>query len=389
MADGNKLHSINTSRILRTIWLNPGISRIKVAELLDLDRSTVTKIMQVILERELAVTVGKNEGQTGVGRRQICLKINESAHAVLGVEIQDTRYGAVITTITGKVLHTFSACGVTTKKETLVRRMAEIVTEAKKRLAGSGVTLLGACVALPGIVDPYTGTLIRGFSFGVSEPWRVRDEFERACGLHVLIENDANCCCWGELAFKPENRARNFVAVLGEFRDDVPDMSGCHGLAIGLGIVIRERVLHGDQFTVGEFRSMKATKETGQFTIPCEALRDIPENTAVLREAYAELAENLAFLVNCLDLTKIVFAGDFADKPENLRSLVAEAVQRNWMYDLDRALVTEFSEYGDSAVSIGAAGYFIEKLFSVPDVADRFQELVGYDLYESILGRKG
>jgi hypothetical protein len=35
MADSNRLHSINTSRILRTIWLNPSISRIKVAEMLD------------------------------------------------------------------------------------------------------------------------------------------------------------------------------------------------------------------------------------------------------------------------------------------------------------------------------------------------------------------
>ncbi|NLK60621.1 MAG: winged helix-turn-helix transcriptional regulator, partial [Treponema sp.] len=46
MAEYNKLHSINTSRILRAIWLNPGLSRIKLAEMLDLDRSTVTKIMQ-------------------------------------------------------------------------------------------------------------------------------------------------------------------------------------------------------------------------------------------------------------------------------------------------------------------------------------------------------
>ncbi|HKL86315.1 MAG TPA: MarR family winged helix-turn-helix transcriptional regulator, partial [Treponemataceae bacterium] len=60
MADSNRLHSINTSRILRTIWLNPGISRIKVAEMLDLDRSTVTKIMQVILDKGLVETAGKN-----------------------------------------------------------------------------------------------------------------------------------------------------------------------------------------------------------------------------------------------------------------------------------------------------------------------------------------
>jgi len=31
----------------------------------------------------------------------------------------------------------------------------------------------------------------------------------------------------------------------------------------------------------------------------------------------------------------------------------------------------------------------VEKLFSVPDIAGRFEELVGYDLYEYILKSKG
>ena len=176
------------------------------------------------------------------------------------------------------------------------------------------------------------------------------------------------------------------MTVLGEFREDVSGLSGRHGLAIGVGFVIRERVLHGDQFTAGEFRSMKATKETGQFTIPCDVVRTVPDNVAVLREVYQELAENLAFLVNCMDLTKVVFAGDLAAHPENLRECIESAVERNWVYNIDRELGIEFSEHGDRSVAIGAAGFFVEKLFSVPDVADRFQELVGYDLYEHVLG---
>jgi predicted NBD/HSP70 family sugar kinase len=385
VADSNRLHSINTSRILRAIWLNPGVSRIKVAEMLDLDRSTVTKIMQVILDRGLVVTAGKNTEQSGVGRRQINLEVNEEIGVVLGMEIQDSRYNAVVTTISGKVVSAFSACAPT-KKENLVDRIAGIVSTAKKHLAGTRHLLLGAGVGLPGIIDPYTGRIIRSHSFGLDGPFDLLAALETRCDVHVIIENDANSCCWGDLAFKRESRTRNFMTVLGEFREDASGFAGCRGLAIGIGLVIRERVLHGDQFTAGEFRSMKASKETGQFTIPCDVLSTVPDNVAVLRDVYQELAENLAFLVNCMDLTKVVFAGDLAAHPENLRESIEAAVARNWVYDIDRELGIEFSEHGDRSVAIGAAGFFVEKLFSVPDVADRFQELVGYDLYEHILG---
>jgi len=388
MADSNRLHSINTSRILRTIRLNPGISRIKVAELLDLDRSTVTKIMQVILENGLVETAGKNTEQSGVGRRQINLRINEDIGVVLGMEIQDTRYSAVITTISGTILHSFDG-SVTVSVSNLTERILSVIALAKEYVARERLFLLGIGIGLPGILDPYTGKMIRCNSLHITEPCDIRSALEERCDEPVFFENDANCCCWGELAFNPENRDRNFLAVLGEFRDAVPGQNDFHGFAIGLGLVIRERVLHGDHFTAGEYRSVSASCETGQFSIPYGDFHSLPGNTALLREVYRELAQNLAFLVNCVDLTKIVFTGDIPAHRENLGELTADSIARNWIYTLERNLVIEFSQNGHQSVCIGAAGLFVEKLFSVPDIAGRFEERVGYDLYEYILKHKG
>ncbi len=386
MADTNKLHSINTSRILRTIWLNPGISRIKVAELLDLDRSTVTKIMQGILSEGIVVTTGKNTEQSGVGRRQINLEINESIGVVLGIELQNARYSMVVTTITGQVLKRFSGT-LLTDGTNLIRNLHELIETARSWTREQGLGMLGIGIGLPGIIDPYKGLVIRSNPFHSPEPVSVRDELQKLVSEYVFIENDANCCCWGELAFNRENRDRNFMVVLGEFRDLVTTGPGFHGLAIGLGLVVREKVLHGDHFTAGEYRSICATRETGQFHIPGSRLTALPEDTVLLREVYQELAENLALIVNCVDCTKIVFCGDLAAHRENLQELVAQAIEYNWIYDLERTFLIGFSEHGEHAVAMGAAGLFIEKLFSVPDVADRFHELVGYDLYCRILSR--
>mgnify|MGYP000849564701 FL=1 len=386
MADTNRLHNINTSRILRTIWLNPGISRIKVAELLDLDRSTVTKIMQVVLDRNLVVTAGKNADQTGVGRRQISLKINGDIGVVLGLEVQDTRYSAVITSLSGNVIHSFDGF-FRVNRENLVPHIRDLISRAKDVMADSNIPLLGIGIGLPGIIDPYTGIIKRSNSMGIGSPFMVRDELVRSIREPVFIENDANCCCWGELAFRQENRNRNFMAVLGEFRDYAPDCERLHGISIGTGLAIRERVLHGDHFTAGEFRTVYATAQTGQFTVPYSELKRLPDDAEVLDRVYSELARNLAFLVNCVDLTKVVFTGDLPAHQGRLKELLEQAIAENWIYDLDRNLIVEFSEDGSRSVCIGAAGLVVEKFFSVPDMVDRFHELVGYDLFEHIMSQ--
>jgi predicted NBD/HSP70 family sugar kinase len=386
MADTNRLHSINTSRILRTIWLNPGISRIKAAELLDLDRSTVTKIMQVILDRNLVLTAGKNTGQTGVGRRQISLKINQDLGAVLGLEVQDTRYSAVIASLSGKVLHSFDGM-FRVSRENLVPHIVDLIARAKALAADSNTPLLGIGLGLPGIIDPYSGMIMRSNSLGIESPFMLREELIRAVREPVFIENDANCCCWGELAFRQENRSRNFIAVLGEFRDYAPGCEHLHGLAIGTGLAVRERVLHGDHFTAGEFRTVYASPQTGQFTIPYPELKRLPDDADVLDRVYVELARNLAFLVNCVDLTKVVFTGDLPAHKGRLKELLEQAIAENWIYDMDRNLIVEFSADGTRSVCIGAAGLVVEKFFSVPDVVDRFHEQVGYDLFEHIMNQ--
>lgn len=388
MAEYNRLHSINTSRILRAIWLNPGLSRIKLAEMLDLDRSTVTKIMQGILERGIVETAGKNTAQSGVGRRQINLRINADIGVILGIEIQDSRYRAVLSTIYGESLHSFQGT-FQTNSEDLVSHVVSIIAQAKKYTADENLFLLGIGIGLPGIVDPYTGIIIRSNPLHIHEPFDLRRELDKHFDEYVFVENDANCCCWGELAFRPESRERNFLTVLGEFRYVVKESRELHGLAMGLGLVIRERVLHGDHFTAGEYRSVYASPKTGQFQIPWDDICRIPDDEKVLDDVYRELTANLAFLVNSVDLTKIVFAGDIVEHPGNIRELLESAIEESWVYDLDRNFIIGFSEFGEKAVAIGAAGLFIEKLFSVPDMADRFEELVGYDLYEYILKLKG
>lgn len=384
MADTNRLHSVNTSRILRTIWLNPGISRISLADSLNLDRSTVTKIMKVILDQNFVHTAGKKIDQTGVGRRQVHLKINTDIGVVLGLEVQDSRSSFVIVSIEGSILHAYeSDQGV--QKESLVHHILTLIKKAQEYLKKYNLSLLGIGIGLPGIIDPYLGSINRSNPLDISEPLPLKKILKETLNIPIFIENDANCCCWGELAFNQDNRSRNFISVLGEFRNPVQEKTKDHRLAIGTGLVIREKVLHGDHFTAGEFKSINACFTSSQLSISNNDLQKVPQNKEILELVYTEIAQNLAFLVNCLDLTKVLFTGDIPLYQDNLEHILQTAIQQNWLYQLDRNISIEFSKEGALAVSKGAAGLVIEKFFSVPDLVDRFDEPVGYDLFEAFI----
>jgi hypothetical protein len=158
----------------------------------------------------------------------------------------------------------------------------------------------------------------------------------------VFIENDANCCCWAEIAFQREGRERNFISVLGEFRDLHRGTDKGTGLAIGLGLVVRNRVLHGDHFTAGEFRSVLAGKAPRQFKIPYEEsrrCREPPPASPSLSRAH----RNLAFLVNA-SISPRSFRGDLANTAEPQGCM--ERRSSGTGYRPDRTFVFRVSKVG-------------------------------------------
>ena len=59
----NPLSEINTSRILRLVWQKKGISRVEIANTLNLDKSTVTKIVSSL--NDIGIINEIAQGETG------------------------------------------------------------------------------------------------------------------------------------------------------------------------------------------------------------------------------------------------------------------------------------------------------------------------------------
>lgn len=365
--------------------MHRGKSRIAIAEDLSLDRSTITKVVRQLIEWGIVRTTGKYHGKPGVGRMATGLEIVPDFALVLGIEAQTEFFRTALVDLDGNILHTktFPYEGADLEKS-----LAVVITEQLASAKKAGKPLAGIGIGLSGIVDPYEGIIHTSNPLDIHEPFPLREKLEKQFRCPVFVENDANCCCWSEKAFRGSTADRNFLAILGEFRNvDIQD-NRFSGIAVGLGIVIRDTVLHGDSFTAGEFKSLLYREETpgrSQFSISDEEAARLPGDTAVLEQVFREIAYNVSLLVNTLDITRIVIAGDFARFTDLLSSSLHKAINRNWSYPEEKKCAVSFSPDGEHSVCLGAAGLFIQKLFSVPEMTDHIEEPVGLILLDRIL----
>ena len=103
MPRGSGIGPNTAARIVRTIWQNPRISRVGIAERLSLDKSTVTNQVSRLIEIGLVEEMDEGSAGTRGGRRPIHLAMKRSFGLVIGIEIQHESYVAVAVDFGGEI----------------------------------------------------------------------------------------------------------------------------------------------------------------------------------------------------------------------------------------------------------------------------------------------
>jgi len=375
MATQNKINSINMSRVLRYIWLNRGTSRVEMCARLGLNKSTVTKNVQQLLDRGMVEVLSEGAPSPQGGRRPVYLGIRPGFCYVMGLEIQTEFYRAVITDARGQIVFSRSN-RLKDPEDSLQSQFRQSLEELAPFIEQYRVCGIG--LGLSGIINSREGTVLRSLPFGIQDPVPFGREAGVAAGLPVLLENDANCCCWGDLAGQKSSRHDNMLFVLSEFRDIDTRSPGIQTLAVGLGMVLGGEVHHGRDFSAGEFTSVFREKaERSQFSLDETHMAEAAEDPDVLGLVVSELSRNLSLLVNSLNITRIVVGGALAEHRELTGSILSRTIQDLWPYANPVDCVVEFSPHGDNMVAYGAAGLFLERIFGLPDVEE--EEIRGWD----------
>lgn len=246
-------NALHYSRVLRMIWLKPGISRIAISKALTLDRSIVTHIVTDLIE--FGIVKLKSPFQHGVkgGRLPIPLIINKDFGCIVGVEIQPDQIKLAGVNLEGEILFSRTFREPTTAASLLANFYA-VIEEARQECRIRKTPLTGIAAGLPGVINVTEGVITVSAPLSIHSPISFVQEVKKKLAIPILIDNEANCCAWGELVFGKDKEIDNFIYLLTEYREGKSVPGAYSNLSIGLGIVVGQKVYYGRTSSAGEFQ---------------------------------------------------------------------------------------------------------------------------------------
>lgn len=287
------VRQINRRVVLNLIRTRQPISRADLARMSGMQRSTISLIVEELLQQRWLV-----EGDAVPlprGRRPTFLRLNES-RVVIGIDIRPTQITIALADVNGRFLsqEVFATPG---SIEAAVKEMLGRVQRIVSLCAGKAIEGIG--VSIPGRVHPATGSL----TFVPNLKWAGEDlvtPLQAATGLAVVLENAANACVLASLWFDQ-----------GAYESATPEdfvvVTVSEG--IGCGILVNGRLAKGMYGMAGEFGHISLNPEGPKCGCGNSGCWEVyGSNRAALRY-YAE-ANPQAATLSFQDLLRLADQGD-------------------------------------------------------------------------------
>ncbi|HEY0264512.1 MAG TPA: ROK family transcriptional regulator [Granulicella sp.] len=206
VASSELTRDINRDIVLERIRALQPIARIDLARVSGLQPSTVSSIVEQLVEegwiREGAVVL------TARGRRPTMLSLNDEL-MILTADVRPSQAVIAVVDLNGRFLSRI-VVPLSANVEQSVASMANAMLQL--RAQHSGKRFEGIGLSVQGRVDPETNRLVLAPNF----KWRdydIRGELVRRVGLPVELENDANACLLSELWFGHVDGIRHAALV--------------------------------------------------------------------------------------------------------------------------------------------------------------------------------
>lgn len=234
----NTIRDINRQIVLNYVREREPISRAEIARETELQRSTISAIVDSLTAEGLVEEVG--EGESTGGRRPTLLRLRTKEAIAVGVAITPSCTTVATSDLAGRIVEQ-EEFQTNPNPDRTLNEVMSVIRRLSLRNNGS-IEAVG--LSLPGLVDPSTGNAV----YVPYYQWRdipVAKTISTGVGLPVIIDNDANAVALAELWFgRPEvSDARDFILVL------VAE-------GVGTGIIFDGQVYRGQRGAAGEFGHM-------------------------------------------------------------------------------------------------------------------------------------
>ncbi|WP_170379505.1 ROK family transcriptional regulator [Ruegeria atlantica] len=214
---GSSLEEIgrgNRQRVLSEILGSGTISRSQIAEKLELNAASVSRITRELIEARLVQEVGdaKSEGRRGPRTKR--LSVDRTGGYVIGIGINAYQQVVTLADLSNNRIASWDAGGEGLSEGEgflktccdQARKLIEHHVPDRDRLFGVGLTIAGN-------LDKARGTVISAPTLGWDDEVGVRDLVQKELGVPVALETPSAAICQSEAAFGAARNIENVVVI--------------------------------------------------------------------------------------------------------------------------------------------------------------------------------
>lgn len=400
-ADHGYIRKLNTAVVLDVLRRFAPLSRAELAARIGLNRSTVSIIVNRLIEEGFVQETDLQSSK--IGRPGMLLVLNPKGGFAVGLEIGVDFISVLLTDFTAQVLARELICVDPQIDQISMLDQAAMLTQtAINQGLELGLRPLGIGIGVPGLVDLHQGKLI----FAPNLHWNnvpLRLIWSQRFALPVFVENEANAAALGEYYFGSARGCDDFIYLSA-------------GIGLGGGIMIGGKLFRGSSGYASEvghmtidpngelcgcgrrgcwetlvgpravLRRVRRTQESGVPSIlPAMIHHDLSlltindvvqaaaykDNVALnaLSEVAGYLGIGMANLLNVFNPQLIVLGGALNLASPFLLPVIEQVVQENALKPACDNVRIAASAHGTDACLMGAIALVLDDILREPSLA--------------------
>lgn len=365
----------NKSLVLAMIKDQAPLSRADIAQRLGLNKSTVSSLVNELIEEELVYETGP--GESSGGRRPVLLLFNQFAGYSIGIDIGVNYILGLLTDLQGNII---------TEKNIQLKELGySEVTKQVKEMIGALIEATPSCrygvvgigVGVPGIVDK-DGQVLLAPNLGWKQTL-LKKELVDHYNLPVIIENEANAGAYGEKRFGAGKEYDNILYISA-------------GIGIGVGLILNGELYQGFNGFSGEAGHMTievagrkcscgregcweayasehallklADQEDTTLEKLIELAKKNDENVIALFEQVGKyLGYGISNLINTLNPEQVIIGNRMSVANRWYKGAVEEAIKQHALAFHQENLKVTFSKLLTYSSALGVAAFAVENFF--------------------------
>ena len=404
-ADQALIRELNLSLVLRYIHNKAPASRAQIAHVTGLNKSTVSSLVDELLQRQLIHETGTNS--VGTGRPATLLEINPRAGGIIGIEFGVDFIALALTDFTGNILwRQLTTVDPSDAQEAIISKALELTSTAVEVCKTNDLCCLGIGLSVPGTVDLGRGILV----FAPNLSWRsvpLKQIFAEYTGSKVYVENDANAAAIAEHLFGAARNCDDFIFVVV-------------GIGVGGGLFLNGNLYRGKDGLAGEIGHTPIVGEPYQMRCHCgklgcwetyanqhsliqriqTRLKSDPESLiseglepqnsplsianikraadagdrhvlGALSETGAAIGHGFASLFDIFNPEKIILGGPISTVGNYLLPALKETATNHLLSDSSLSVDILLSSFGTDAILLGAISIVVDDILAHPTLVER------------------